>query len=452
MSTRYSKDPLIEKSLHHATRDGIAWAVMAGSGESFFSAFALFLKATTEQIALLASLPSLLGSVAQFLSTWLLFHSQLRKRLILIGVLVQAGIWFAILCLPVLPSSQMVTIFILGVMIYYAAGHFASPVWNSLMGDLVPERRRGRFFAKRTALINIAMLIAVTVAGFLLHWFEAQAQVYWGFMVIFGIAGIARFYSAYQISCMYEPEVAEWLPLHGQLQGLWHSEFLRFSVFFALLNFAVAIASPFFSVYMLQDLHFSYLEYSINNASFMLMQFFTLAAWGRLMDTFGSRLVLIVTAIIIATLPAWWAMYANYWYFVGLQMLGGLCWAGFSLAASNFLYDTVTREKRAAYSAVHHTIAAIGVFLGASLGGYLTTHLPSNMAIFGYDLANHSPIAGVFIISTLMRLGIVLAFLPLLGKLRPLRPLSLKSVTFCLWRFKGWPKLGLEMATLWKQK
>src|SRR4030067_1340604 len=65
---RYSKDPSIDKSLRHSVKDGVAYSVMAGGGESYFSAFALFLKATTEQIALLASLPPLLGSFAQLVS------------------------------------------------------------------------------------------------------------------------------------------------------------------------------------------------------------------------------------------------------------------------------------------------------------------------------------------------------------------------------------------------
>jgi hypothetical protein len=44
---------------------------MMGIGETYLSAFALFLKASTPQIGLLASLPPLLGSLAQLLSAWL---------------------------------------------------------------------------------------------------------------------------------------------------------------------------------------------------------------------------------------------------------------------------------------------------------------------------------------------------------------------------------------------
>jgi hypothetical protein len=43
---------------------------MMGIGETCLSAFALFLKASTPQVGLLASLPPLLGSLAQLLSAW----------------------------------------------------------------------------------------------------------------------------------------------------------------------------------------------------------------------------------------------------------------------------------------------------------------------------------------------------------------------------------------------
>jgi len=46
-------------------KDAAAYAVMMGIGETYLSAFALFLKGSTPQIGLLASLPPLLGSLAQ---------------------------------------------------------------------------------------------------------------------------------------------------------------------------------------------------------------------------------------------------------------------------------------------------------------------------------------------------------------------------------------------------
>ena len=47
MSRRFAKDPSVDRALRHSVRDGVAYSVMAGAGETYFSAFAIFFKATT---------------------------------------------------------------------------------------------------------------------------------------------------------------------------------------------------------------------------------------------------------------------------------------------------------------------------------------------------------------------------------------------------------------------
>jgi MFS family permease len=85
-----------EVSLRHSLKDAAAYAVMMGIGETYLSAFALFLKASTPQIGLLASLPPLLGSLAQIVSAWLGRLAGRRKPIILAGAGLQALAWLPI--------------------------------------------------------------------------------------------------------------------------------------------------------------------------------------------------------------------------------------------------------------------------------------------------------------------------------------------------------------------
>ena len=57
---------------------------------------------------------------------------------------------------------------------------------------------------------------------------------------------------------------------------------------------------------MLRDLKFSYVEFMINSAASVLLQFLTLNRWGRLSDLFGNRLILITTGAIIPIMPTLW--------------------------------------------------------------------------------------------------------------------------------------------------
>jgi len=145
MEHHYSRDPQVERSLRYSVRDGVAWSVMFGAGESYLQAFAVFLKATTAQITLLAALPALLGSLSQLASGWIVGRAVQRKSLIFGGVLLQALTWLPIIALAFVPTEHPVLWLIVWVALYYIGGQFAAPPWSSLISDLVPERRRGRF-------------------------------------------------------------------------------------------------------------------------------------------------------------------------------------------------------------------------------------------------------------------------------------------------------------------
>src|SRR5512135_2490250 len=93
MARRYARDPQVDRSLRHSVRDGVAVSVQSGSGENYFNAFVVHLKATTGEIALLAALPPLVGSLAQLGSAWFGGRFASRREMILFGVRLQALTW-----------------------------------------------------------------------------------------------------------------------------------------------------------------------------------------------------------------------------------------------------------------------------------------------------------------------------------------------------------------------
>lgn len=124
MSVRYSKDPQVDRTLRHSVRDGIAYSVMSGGAETYLSAFALLLKTTAPQVALIATLPPLLGSLAQLLSAWLVGQLRERKRLILAGASLQTLVWLPLLLLPLLFPQQAVLLLVACATLYHASGNF----------------------------------------------------------------------------------------------------------------------------------------------------------------------------------------------------------------------------------------------------------------------------------------------------------------------------------------
>ncbi len=448
-SSTPEQDQKIEGSLKHSLKDAAGYATMIGVGETYLSAFALFLRATTPQIGLLASFPPLLGSLMQALSAWLGRQPGRRKRIVLAGASLQGIAWLPLFLLPVLFREHAILLLIACATVYQAGGHLAAPQWGSLMGDIVPLRRRGRFFALRTSIVSGVTFTALAAGGLVLHFTNQSGYTIAGFGALFAVALLARFVSVYHLSRMVDPP-GHTAAIEIPVSQVWwrrlrHSDFARFSLFFALMQFSVAIASPFFTVYMLRDLQFSYLAFMANTGTAILAQLLTLNRWGRISDIFGNRRILAVTGTIIPLLPLLWIFSSNFWYLLVVQVISGMAWAGFTLSASNFLYDLIAREKRATYLAIHSLLANVGIFCGAVLGGYLGTILPTEIELFSVRFSWASQLLGVFVISTLVRTLIVLLLVPRIREVRNVRPISVGNLIFRVTRVNALAGLVFEI-------
>jgi MFS family permease len=382
---QFSKDPSVDRALRHSVRDGMAYSVQVGAGETYFSAFALFLNATAAQVALLSTLPPLLGSSAQIFSAWLGTHFG-RRRLVLLGCTLQALLWLPILLVPLLFQPFAVPALLVLLALYQGANNLAAPQWTSIMRDLVSERRRGRYFGYRTQVTTVATFVALVICGLMLDGIDRYGETYLGFVLIFGVAFVARAVSVYHLTFLYEPaEHAAAPDMH--IEHWWRSlkstGAIGFSVYFALMNAAVGISSPFFTVYMLRDLKLSYLEFTALSGASVIAQFLMLSTWGRLADIYGNRLILVVTSVSLPVIPLLWLLSDNFWWLLVFQVSSGLSWSGFTLSAGNLLYELVPRTRRAAYVAFHNIGTAAGVFGGAMLGASLALWLPPRRVLFG---------------------------------------------------------------------
>jgi MFS family permease len=400
---QFSKDRQVDRALRHSVRDGMAFAVQVGAGETYFSAFALFLRATAPEVALLTSLPPLIGASAQIVSAWTGRYLG-RLRLVLAGCMLQALLWLPIMLVPLVFPQHRVSALLVLLSLYFGANNLATPQWTSIMRDLVSDRRRGRYFGYRTRLTTIATFIALIAGGVLLHELDTAGRTYGGYILIFAIAFVARLISVYHLTFLHDPPGGTPAPdMH--IEHWWRSlpqGSVGFSAYVALMNAAVGIASPFFTVYMLRDLALSYLEFTILSGASVIVQFAMLSTWGRIGDVYGNRLILIATSITLPIVPLLWLVSDSFWYLLLAQALSGLSWSGFTLGAGNMLFELVPRTRRAAYVAFHNFGSALGVFGGAMLGAALAFVLPPRAVLLG-DAPTSSNLLYLFALSGVAR-------------------------------------------------
>jgi len=446
---RFARDPQGNHSLHHSIYDGMSSSVMVGAGETYFTAFALFLKVTAAQVGLLSTLPPLLGSLAQLISVWINRRIKVCKPIILTGVILQACIWLPMLALVLIRPANALPPLLILLTLYYGAAHLAAPTWTRLMGDIVPARRRGRYFAHRNRLTSMMTLLALVTSGIILHFFNRLGHTWAGFLTIFVIALGARLNSAWHISKMHEPvvHVSEFEKPGTVVTTLLHSDARLLTFYFVLMQMSVSIASPFFAVYMLRDMQFTYVEFMANTGTAVLVQFVTLRMWGRAGDIFGHRLILVLTGMTIPLLPLLWVINDNFWYLILLQVLSGLSWGGFNLGMGNMLFDLVPAAQRVTYVAVHNVLVAAGVFAGGLIGISLIGVVPATTTWFGSHIAV-TPLLSLFIISTLLRLLVTALFLRRIrDKGEVFRPRLRREFIFRLTRFNAFMGLMYDFVT-----
>jgi MFS family permease len=313
---------------------------------------------------------------------------------------------------------------------YMFAGFFIGPSWSSWMRDLTEGMERGKYFGRRNKILGIAGLTATISAGLLLDWFKNRELVFIGFGMLFVIASIARMISRHYLKQQYEPKLKLG---EGYYFSFWQflrkaptNNYGRFAIFFASINFATAIAGPFFAAYMLKDLHFSYITFTIVNLVITAMATLVMMpVWGNFIDKYGTIKTLQIAAFLIPINPILWLISPSIPWLIFVQIFSGFSWAGFNLAAASFSYDAVTKPRMGLCVAYTATLSSMGVFIGSVVGGLLASYTTISMNIYMF----------VFVVSGLARL----AFSVLLsGRIMEVRP-NVKPMKL---HWKIWKPLG----------
>jgi len=405
-SDRHTPDDDRLRCRRYGLLDGAAQAVTQGSGEHYLSAFALLLHAGPLQLGILSALPQLIGTTAQLASVKLLRRFPDRKSLVRIGTIGQALSWIPILLLPLAFPAWGPWLLIVGAALYFACTQFTAPTWTSFIADHLDQHERGAYFAHRALIVAAVSFVALCAAGGLLSlWTSNTAWI--GFVLIFLAAGTARLFSAFALRPVPDLPHPEPRSGHEGFRAFLRQSsrsFHRFLLFSGFMHFAVLIAGPYFVLYMLRDLHFSYLDYGGWLAAGVLGQLLTVRAWGRFADRFGNKALLSITGFIVPVLPMCYMLTTNALFMTGVNFFSGMIWAGLALGLQNYVFDAVHGEDRAKAVAVYSTINAIGWCGGALVGSWLIATLPVQFEWAGVTPASNLPV--VFFVSGVLRLVI----------------------------------------------
>ena len=376
-STEYPRP--IRRNLRWFFFDGVFAAASEAVSATYMSLYLLALGATSAQIGLLSAFSNLAAALTLLPGALLADRTGKRKRIVLIS---GGGVSrIALLCLAILPFllpyPAVVYVAILLRVIIDGSNNLAMPAWTSLIADMVPIEGRGRYFGARNLSMGVATILVTYFAGQLITSIGGLR----GYQIAFGFAFLIGLVATYCYARIQEPPIEKrvttrFAPLLKSYYDAIRLDrnFLAYCLQTSLFHISLYIAAPFFSVYLVQNLQASAVMVGILSIVTSISGIPFQSIFGHLSDKWGPRRVQLITGFLVPILPLTWLLVSEPWQVVPINVLSGIFWAGYSLAAFNFLLVLAPPGAQARYMAIFQLTVVLSSAIGSFLGGMVVSY------------------------------------------------------------------------------
>jgi MFS family permease len=364
--TRTMRLSLIEGSLTQTFLNWTSGSVLIG--------YMLHVGASPAEIALVGSVP-LLAQVASPAAAWMAAMLGRRKALIVALALVSRLLWVLAAALPALPvPSELRPTFIVGVVLVasiFLAGN--GTLWAAWMGDVVPERQRGRYFGFRTGLTGVVGMLASLAAG---QWLDRVAAPL-SFQVVLVVAVVTALVGVWIYTLQYDPPTVSQRLRWRQVLSVPLADpgFRRFLTFAVFWTFVVFLAAPFVFPYFLDELGLTFTQVAIWATIASTTTLFTSVVWGRLADRVGNKAVLAIGTFLAGiALPSNWILAGitgNVGFIWASAVFDALAWGAIGPAIFNLALVSAPQANRVVYIAMYSFATGIAGFVGGVLAAPL---------------------------------------------------------------------------------
>ena len=406
--------PHTKRDLKNSIYDGMFANMFATlTGGMFLTGFALYLGMNEFMIGLLASMPFIV-TVFQLPAASAVIRTGKRKMIAYWAAALARVIWIPIVLVTLLPflGLSIKAVIVLGLaFLSYACVSVSYVSWLSWMSDLVPEDIRGSFFGTRNMICGAAGMIVLIVFGGLL---DGMNGYVWGslpvgFVITFISAAFFGIISLYFLNRISEPtDGSKQESLNSFLEGFAipfaEPNFKRFLLFTFSWSFSVYFASPFFTLYFLRELKFSYGFVAFLSMISAFADLIGMKIWGRVSDKVKNKPVIQFAGRVAIFLPLAWVLARPQGFVlpVALHIIGGGFWAGINLCTNNLLLNISHKKARPLFFSAYNITGGMGAATAPILAGLLLHALSGlQLPLFSWNLL---PVHGIFMISTLLRL------------------------------------------------
>jgi MFS family permease len=392
----------LNTGLNYVIADGLsAEAMVVFTSGTFLTAMAIHMGATNFQLGLFAALPTF-TTIFQLASIWLVQKWNNRKVITSVFNLLARFPLIAIGLMPLLFSGTT-TIQVLLVLLFFQHifGDIAGASWNSWMKDLIPGERLGSFFGKRSRMaqtLNVTLSLS-TAMGIDYVKSHHPAHEITAYTTLFLAGGSLGMLSVFLLLRTPEPKPT---PIEGKVfallgRPLKDRNFRNLLAFNSLWAFALNLATPFFSVFMLKSIGLP-LSYVIGLAIIgQLSSIAFMKLWGNYSDRFSNKTIInicaplyVVSILAFAFTAIPTSRFAAIAILIIIHVVSGLSTAGINLALSNIGIKLAPKKEAIVYITAKNMSVAFCSTIAPVVGGLMADFFASHHLLYLISFAGIS--------------------------------------------------------------
>lgn len=378
----------IERGLSNVIFDGISThAFVTLTSGIFLVAFALELGASNIVIGILAAIPPL-AELVQIPAIGIIERIRNRRLISVVASVISRGLWLVIALIPFLFSPQTgIYCLIIFLILYSCISSVKHCSWKSWMRDLIPDQVLGMVFSRRMALsFALGTVLSLCASYFLDFWQGGgERSPLYGYSLIFLAGSCIGLMGIYYLMKTPEPlmHLSPPVPLRHRFTE-WFSDtnFRNLIIFLGLWSFAVNLAAPFLTVYLLKRLSLDITIVILLSIVSQVCSILSFPLWGSIADSFSNKSVLKITGPLflicfpvltftnlpnphLLTMPL----------LVIIHVLMGISMAGITLAAGNIGLKLAPKGSATSYLAGISMSTALAAGISPIIGGYFVDYL-----------------------------------------------------------------------------
>lgn len=393
---------------------GNLFGIICGGGTTSMIGLANELQAGDLAFGIINGIPQA-AALLQIPFSLLVNRTHRRKRYLLTFGLFSRVLWLLFglipLAAPADPSGLRLwsLIFLLG--ISSCCSSAINVCWFPWFSDLAPIGIRGRWLSFRDTVVAVCNLGFGLLVAHLLDTLPPESR----YVIIFLLGGTLGILDMVCFGFCEEKYTAPPRRLHFSAvikEILQNKPFLRLIIMWTAWCFTANLCGPYLNRYSVNEMGLTFTQMMLfSTAAASVATILVMARWGRALDQFGCRSVMLVAGIGASLTDAFYLLSSpgNVWPVFLRCFIGALFWSGTNLSATSMQLSASPDESRPSYIAVFSCVTALaGTALGSLAGGILLEAWEGA----GWFSGGFDRYKALILLSVILRFAFTLLFVP----------------------------------------